>query len=68
MKQFLLIRLRDGDYLTTDGPFAESKEQFGGFWAIRAPDLDAALSWARKATRACMVPIEVRPFQDETED
>jgi hypothetical protein len=49
-------------------PFADSKEQIGGFWAIKAPDLDAALSWARKATLACTVPIEVRPFQDETED
>jgi hypothetical protein len=63
-----VVRLRDGGYLTTDGPFAQGKEQIGGFWVIKAPDLDAALSWARKATQACTVAIEVRPFQDESED
>jgi len=51
----------------TDGPFAETKEQIGGFWIIEAADLDAALDWAAKATRACRGPIEVRPFQDEPE-
>ena len=51
--------------LTTDGPFAEGKEHIGGFWVIRAPDLDSALEWGRKATRACAVPIEVRPLQEE---
>jgi hypothetical protein len=60
-----VVREKDGDILMTDGPFAESKEQLGGFWVIRAPDLDAALEWARKATVACANPIEVRPFQDE---
>lgn len=54
--------------LTTDGPFAETKEQLGGFWVINAPDLDAALGWAAGATRACGGPIEVRPFQDEPAD
>jgi hypothetical protein len=54
--------------LTTDGPFPEGKEQIGGFWVIQAPDLDSALAWGRKAARACIVPIEVRPFQDESED
>jgi hypothetical protein len=48
----------------TDGPFAEGKEHVGGFWVIEAPDLDAALSWAAKATQACDAPVEVRPFQD----
>ena len=51
----------------TDGPFAETKEQLGGFWVIEAPDLDAALAWAAKATVACRAPVEVRPFQDEPE-
>jgi hypothetical protein len=51
--------------LITDGPFAETKEQIGGFWVIEARDLDAALEWAGKATRACQGPVEVRPFQDE---
>jgi hypothetical protein len=48
----------------TDGPYAESKEQMGGFWVIEAPDLDAALEWARKATAACEAPVELRPMQD----
>jgi hypothetical protein len=47
------------------GPFVEGKEHIGGFWVIEASDLDAALEWARKAARACTVPIEVRPFQEE---
>ena len=51
----------------TDGPFAETKEQLGGFWIIEAPDLDAALAWAAKGSAACMGPVEVRPFQDESE-
>ena len=38
------------------------KEQIGGFWVITAPDLDAALDWGRKATRASRFPVEVRPF------
>jgi hypothetical protein len=48
----------------TDGPYAESKEQMGGFWVIEAPDLDAALDWARKAAAACEGPVELRPMQD----
>jgi len=63
-----VLRVQDGEVITTDGPFAEGKEHVGGFWVIKAPDLDAALEWGRKATRACAVPIEVRPFQDEAED
>jgi hypothetical protein len=63
-----VLQVQDGEVITTDGPFAEGKEHVGGFWVIKAPDLDAALEWGRKATRACAVPIEVRPFQDEAED
>jgi hypothetical protein len=59
-----VVRVRDGEVLMTDGPFAEGKEHVGGFWVIAAPDLDAALEWAAKATRACDAPVEVRPFQD----
>jgi hypothetical protein len=58
-----VLRLRDGDVLTTDGPFAEAKEHIGGFIIIKVPDLDAAIAWARKAARAITLPIEVRPFQ-----
>jgi hypothetical protein len=63
-----VLRVQDGDVLMTDGPFAEAKEHIGGFWVIRAPDLDEALEWGRKATMACTVPIEVRPFEDEAQD
>ena len=63
-----VLRLENGEVLVTDGPFAEGKEHIGGFWVIKAPHLDSALEWGRKATRACIVPIEVRPFQDEAED
>jgi len=60
-----VVRVTDGEMLTTDGPFAETKEQLGGFWIIEAPDLDAALAWAAKGAVACRNPIEVRPFQDD---
>lgn len=62
-----VVRLRDRDVVTTDGPYVEGKEHIGGFWIIDVPDLDAALGWARKATRATTLPIEVRPFQDVAE-
>jgi hypothetical protein len=62
-----VVRVENGEVLTTDGPFAETKEQLGGFWVIEASDLDAALAWAAKATKACQAPVEVRPFQDEPE-
>jgi hypothetical protein len=54
-----------GDVITTDGPFAESKEHLGGFWVLKAKDLDDALALAARATVACQAPVEVRPFQDE---
>ena len=62
-----VVRVKDGEVLTTDGPFAETKEQLGGFWVIKAPDLDAALAWAAKGSAACRAAVEVRPFQDEPE-
>jgi hypothetical protein len=62
-----VVQMRDGEFLTTDGPFAEAKEQLGGFWVIKAPDLDSALDWARQASAACKGPVEVRPLQDEPE-
>jgi hypothetical protein len=60
-----VVRLRDGDMLTTDGPFAEGKEHLGGLTIVAAPDLDAALEWGRKFARATTLPIEVRPFRHE---
>src|SRR5579864_1776746 len=62
-----VLRVKDGEVLTTDGPYAEGKEQIGGFWVIQAANLDDALAWARKATVACGAPVELRPFQDEPE-
>jgi hypothetical protein len=63
-----VVQIKDGEAVTTDGPFAETKEQLGGFWVIKAADLDEALAWAAKATGACQAPVEVRPFQDDAED
>jgi hypothetical protein len=59
-----VVRADGDEFMLTDGPFAESKEHIGGFWVIEAADLDAALAWAKKATRACGEPVEVRPFQE----
>jgi hypothetical protein len=60
-----VVRSNGGEVSMTDGPFAESKEQMGGFWIIEAPDLDAALEWARRGAAACEGPVEVRPFEGE---
>src|SRR5439155_5392969 len=59
-----VVRSQGGQVITTDGPFAETKEQLVGFWVIKAPDLDAALAWAAKGSEACAAPVEVRPFQE----
>jgi hypothetical protein len=63
-----VVRAQGGQVVTTDGPFAETKEQLGGFWIIQAPDLDAALDWAAKGSAACGEPVEVRPFEEIVED
>jgi hypothetical protein len=60
-----VVRVREGNALVTDGPFAEAKEHIGGFLVVRAPDLDAALEWAKKLSRATTLPIEVRPFHGD---
>ena len=69
-----VVRMRDGDMLTTDGPFAEGKEHVGGMIVVKVPDLDGALEWARRLAAALTLripgapatglPIEVRPFQE----
>ena len=61
-----VVESHKGRIRTTDGPFVEAKEQIAGFYIIRAPDLDAALRWASKASEAVGMPIEVRPFVDVT--
>ncbi len=63
-----VVRAAGGDVMITDGPFAEGKEHIGGFWVIKAPDLDAALAVAARASQACAQPVEVRPFQEEAGD
>ena len=60
-----VVRAAGGDISMTDGPYAETKEQMGGLWVIEAPDLDAALDWAKKAALACEGPVELRPMQDD---
>ena len=58
-----VVRVSNDEVLTTDGPFAESREHLGGFYIIEAEDLDAALAWASKVTAIVTKPIEVRPFR-----
>jgi hypothetical protein len=57
-----VVRAQGDDVLLTDGPFAEAKEHLGGFTIVEAPDLDAALAWARRIARITTLPVEVRPF------
>lgn len=56
------VRVRDGKTLTTDGPFAETKEQLGGFYLIEADDLDQAIATAARIPSARFGTIEVRPI------
>jgi hypothetical protein len=63
-----VVQVSNGEVLTTDGPFAESKEHLGGFYIIDADDLDAALIWATKTSEAVSHAIEVRPFRHVSED
>ena len=63
-----VLRPKGDEVLMTDGPYAEAREHIGGLLIVKAPDLDAALEWGRKAALAITLPIEVRPFQDEVED
>jgi len=60
-----VVRVKDGDIVTTDGPYIEGKEHIGGFTVIKAPDLDAALEWGRKTATATTLPIEVRPLMNQ---
>lgn len=58
-----VVSVTGGDVMTTDGPFAESKEHLNGFYIIEADDLDAAMVWATKTAAAVGKPIEVRPLR-----
>jgi hypothetical protein len=56
------VRVADGKSKVLDGPYAETKEQLGGYYMIDVPDLDAALSWASRCPGASLGTIEVRPL------
>ena len=58
------VRVRDGRTLTTDGPYAETKEALGGLYVIEAADLDAALAWAARCPGSWHGSVEVRPIVD----
>lgn len=60
-----VLRQENGEVVMTDGPYAEGKEHVGGLVIVEAPDLDAALAWARRFAEVIRLPIEVRPFADE---
>jgi hypothetical protein len=57
------VRVRDGRLTTTDGPFAETKEQFGGFYMVEAANLDEAIALAGRIPSARLGCVEVRPVQ-----
>jgi hypothetical protein len=59
-----VVRLQNGKAVTTDGPFAETKEQLGGYYVIDVKNLDEAIAWAAKCPAAQTGPIEVRPIVD----
>jgi len=56
--------VRDGTAIVTDGPHAETKEMVGGLWVIECDDLEEATALAKRATVACGVPVEIRPFHE----
>lgn len=56
------VQVRNGDTITTDGPFAETKEQFGGYYLVEAKDLDEAIAMAAKIPTAEYGTVEVRPI------
>jgi hypothetical protein len=58
------VRVRDGETITSDGPFAETREQLGGYYLLDCRDLDEALSWAARIPGAATGTIEVRPVMD----
>lgn len=58
------VRVRQGKTTTTDGPFAETKEQLGGYYLIEVPSLDEALAWAARLPASSTGSVEVRPIVD----
>ncbi len=62
------VRARDGRQFVQDGPFAEAKEQLGGFMILELPSLDAALSWAARCPAAATGAVEIRPVDTGLHD
>ena len=62
------VRLRQGKRLVTDGPFAETKEQLGGYMLVECKDIDEAVAWAARCPSASMGSIEVRPVMVDPQD
>lgn len=62
------VRVSDGKRLVQDGPFAEAKEQLGGFVILELPSLDAALAWAARCPAAATGAVEVRPMETDFHD
>jgi hypothetical protein len=60
------VQVRDGETVVSDGPFAETKEVLGGFYAIEAESLDEAIDWAAKIPDARLGTIEIRPVVDHS--
>lgn len=61
------VQVRDGATITTDGPFAETKEHLGGFYMLECDNLDTAIEWAARIPHARTGTIEVRPVVDFSE-
>lgn len=55
------VRVQNGETVTTDGPFAETREQLGGYYIVDVSDLDAAIEWAARLPSADRGPVEIRP-------
>ena len=68
MQTATTVRVRNGDTVTTDGPYAETKEQFGGYYLIEAGNLDEAIEWAKKIPTVHYGTIEVRPIWEDGEE
>ncbi len=58
------VRVKDGKTIATHGPFAETKEQLGGYYVIEAENLDAAIEWAARCPNARVGTMEVRPIME----
>ena len=58
------LRVRDGEAIATDGPFAETREQLGGFYVLECKDMDEAMGWAAKMPAVTDGSVEVRPVMD----